>query len=317
MDPTSSPNTNTIKHIGHPLLETPSLPYNSTKIPQTLENSLAYYWHILIIGGFMLVSLVGNGSTIYIEMQRVKLNHFKMLIIALAIVDIFSCIVVLPCWPFLDRATRSNQNIYFIKTVYALVLFLFGANLSIMLLVSIDRLIAVYCPILYKKHGHQRTGIMLLVLGSFLGVMATLGFKYKMSEVKSEMEKRMDLLVAVFILLNLIAMFVIYIITIIRLTKQGQTISSGQTQQPSAINMYVHKKHVTTLKTFIAIMVCYILSFGAAFFILLRLTDNFFVSYIYFINHINNPFLYLAFNKEFRKDVVTLMRNGLYRWQAP
>ena len=79
----------------------------------------------------------------------------------------------------------------------------------------------------------------------------------------------------------------------------------GKPQQYQQMSL---KRHVVILKMFIAITACNILAFGAVISVLLRITnDNFFI-YLYYINHINNPFIYLAFNKAFREDVKNMVK---------
>ena len=67
--------------------------------------------------------------------------------------------------------------------------------------------------------------------------------------------------------------------------------------------------HVVVLKMFIAITACNILALGAVILLLLRITDEDFFVYMYYLNHINNPFIYLAFNKLFRNEVIAMVKN--------
>ena len=68
-----------------------------------------------------------------------------------------------------------------------------------------------------------------------------------------------------------------------------------------------YKRHVTSVKIFFAItffgMVAYIP--GIAAYTVVK--NHYFISYMYFINHVNNPFIYIAFNKSFRSDVKSLV----------
>ena len=77
--------------------------------------------------------------------------------------------------------------------------------------------------------------------------------------------------------------------------------------KPDGFQQISLNKHMTVLKTFFAIIICFIVTYGSAFVFLLSLTDNYFVSYVYFINHINNPFIYFAFSKGYRKDMIDLL----------
>ena len=79
--------------------------------------------------------------------------------------------------------------------------------------------------------------------------------------------------------------------------------------QPTRYQQMSHSKHITALKTFVAITLCFIVVYGSVFLILLRITDNSIVVYVPIINYINNPFIYMTFNKAFRKDMIKMLRN--------
>ena len=69
------------------------------------------------------------------------------------------------------------------------------------------------------------------------------------------------------------------------------------------IKKETHKRHVTSIKVFVAITF-----FGFAAYIprvaaFTVVKNHYFISYMYFINHINNPLIYMFFHKSFRADV--------------
>ena len=76
------------------------------------EDNVDYYWHIIIISAFMTVSVIVNGSTAYLERKYVKAQHYKVSVIALAIDDIFTCVLVLPFVPLFNREARRKKMKY-------------------------------------------------------------------------------------------------------------------------------------------------------------------------------------------------------------
>ena len=74
-----------------------------------------------------------------------------------------------------------------------------------------------------------------------------------------------------------------------------------------------HSKHITSVKTFITISAFCFLAYVPSSSVMLGFTDQFYVSYFYFISHICNPVIYVAFNKVFRNDVKRLLRIQCYK----
>ena len=68
-----------------------------------------------------------------------------------------------------------------------------------------------------------------------------------------------------------------------------------------------NRRHMVAVTQFILITVVYVISFIP---LLLRINNSLpwrFLFYIYYINHISNFFIYLAVNKEFRKEMKKLV----------
>ena len=69
---------------------------------------------------------------------------------------------------------------------------------------------------------------------------------------------------------------------------------------------------MTAVTQLILIMIVYVSCFTPAILILNHMSPSPLVYYLYYINHVSNFFIYLAVNKEFRKEVKLLM-NKLFR----
>ena len=209
----------------------------------TTENSLSHYWHILIISVFMILSIAGNGSTIYLESKNVKLHHHKIYVIALAAVDIFAYTIVLPFLPFFDPKTRKPEDILLIKTGFSLIGFAFNANISLLLLISMDRFIAVYYPINYAQKGHRRTYCSIFILVLCLVTVFTLNFKFKQLNDEDCVNKVIDIGIALFTAIVLIAIFIFYILIIIRFIKtRRQVLDRKKTDHKSYGNQVANER---------------------------------------------------------------------------
>ena len=80
--------------------------------------------------------------------------------------------------------------------------------------------------------------------------------------------------------------------------QKGDQSAERANQQPAA-----RGKHVLMMKVFAAITFLFLVSYTPVVLLIVRATHNFHVLYMYFINHIGNPIVYLIFIKQFRADV--------------
>ena len=97
--------------------------------------------------------------------------------------------------------------------------------------------------------------------------------------------------------------------------KKGDVTRDIHQQQQANISSRNRARNLTTVKVFSAVLILYLASFLPPILVALDIISNFYVSYMYFLNHVGNPFCYYVINREFRKDVHELMRkarNNLY-----
>ena len=92
--------------------------------------------------------------------------------------------------------------------------------------------------------------------------------------------------------------------------KDDRNIRSKKHQQINYnVTNHGNKKHVILMKVFAAITLLFLITHTPILLLSFRLTHNFYIMYIFFINHIGNPVVYFIMMKRFRKEVkVTCMK---------
>ena len=84
----------------------------------------------------------------------------------------------------------------------------------------------------------------------------------------------------------------------------------------AAVTSQTNKRHMVAVKQLILIMLVYVSSFLPLFLILNVPGTSFWIMYLVYINHVANFFIYLAVNKEFRKEskkMINVILNKLRR----
>ena len=78
-------------------------------------------------------------------------------------------------------------------------------------------------------------------------------------------------------------------------------------------NINNKKRHMRIIKINICVAVLFLLSYAGPILYESGTVNNFSVLYVYFFNHIGNPFIYYWLNETFRHKVNELLR-GLFSW---
>lgn len=112
----------------------------------------------------------------------------------------------------------------------------------------------------------------------------------------------------VFAALAIVAILVAYPVIIYKLVKQGQLRQSTSNANRS--------KHITAVKVFIALFLILIVSYIPTRLVRSETAENFYVTYLYFVNHVGNPLVYYAINKTYRSDVNQLIGGLVSRFRA-
>ena len=82
---------------------------------------------------------------------------------------------------------------------------------------------------------------------------------------------------------------------------------TSQTTKP-AVTRRSNRRHIVAVTQFILITVVYVISFIPLFIFLNGFVGGYFLLYLYNFNHISNFYIYLAVNKEFRKEAKNLAK---------
>ena len=89
----------------------------------------------------------------------------------------------------------------------------------------------------------------------------------------------------------------------------GRMTSHGMMPTPStSVTSQRFTRHKVAVTQLILIMAVYVISFAPLLLLINGVTASRLVAYIYYINHASTFFIYLAVNKEFRKQVKELMK---------
>ena len=83
---------------------------------------------------------------------------------------------------------------------------------------------------------------------------------------------------------------------------------TSQTTKPPAVTQQSNRRHIVAVTQFILITVVYVISFIPLFIFLNGFVGGYFLLYLYNFNHISNFYIYLAVNKEFRKEAKNLAK---------
>ena len=100
---------------------------------------------------------------------------------------------------------------------------------------------------------------------------------------------------------SFVSIGVLFILIIAKIMKQNTVGPQAAVQ-----NGGTRRKHVVAVKTFGAVSICFIISYSTVYVMGSRLLPTV-VLYLYFLNHICNPVIYLLFNREFRANVRALI----------
>ena len=96
-------------------------------------------------------------------------------------------------------------------------------------------------------------------------------------------------------------------------TPKDTASKAASTSNGNKTNTKKYKRHITSVKIFIAITVFGLFAFAPSAVAYTILRGHYYITYMYFINHINNPLIYIIFDKKFRSDLKVIL---LHIWRA-
>ena len=253
---------------------------------------------IFITSLFILIlGMLGNVTTVYIYTRSKTLRHNKMFELILAAFDIYALFVLLPMFTLIFYS-QDDQLLLYTK----LAISLSGHSYYVTILCStICRYIAVYHPFWFNtflKKWRKRF-VFIICATSVLSFTRTLLLRVIL-DVNLSPVYIIDIILLTSA--SFVSIAVLSILIIAKLMKQNAV-----GPQVALQNGGTRKKHMVAVKTFGAVSLCFLISYVMAYVTANRLIHPE-VFYLYFLNHICNPVIYLLFNREFRAKVRELAR---------
>ena len=269
----------------------------------------------------MLTGLVGNGMVIKIYRQDKKLSG-AVYIIALAMIDLFWLVLLLPHLPLLELSDDLNSaalNLYLENGYGASAKLSYYTYLCVQVTMALDQFIAVFRPFKHKQIRKRLNGCM-------LAVAALIALVQCIRLVIPDVEE-LHAFSGTIVLVCMTVLTGVYSATALKLYTQGRAIrprgsnvvapktisqrtttvqaaeaeraSTTWTKQPPPGKK--RAMHIQALKIYTSIFLVFVGANAAATVVALR--DVKWLSYIYCINHMANPVIYYCFVEKFRKRV--------------
>ena len=275
--------------------------------------------HVAIISLIMFCGVVGNGLVLIIY-GRDKKQSGAVYIIALAVIDLFSCVCLLPQIPLYEMSLDCN---------YELALDVIGsegivqgmATLFVQVTMALDQFVAVFYPF---KHAKLRGTLNKIMVVAFLVVASTLSvMPFALPEFRIKQGSKRNvylLLIASVFSIGLLVLLSAYSAVALKLYRQGRSVGpqlgrtkSGAVRPSSAVGV-VHNPeitekvaqskramHIQALKIYTSIFLAFIAAY--LMFMVSIFSLSVWPGYGYYVNHTVNPVIYYCFVEKFRNNV--------------
>ena len=303
----------------------------------TTETNLEYFnktstlEHVIAVTLFATFSIVGNSLVIHIFRRKSgNGNVGNLYLIMLAATDIFACCTLLPLYPFIRYMYRDDTLIALRPFVFLLQNLITFTYLWILCVMALERALAVFRPFTFRFIRRRFLGV------AFAWLMLHYIFVSDISLKVTPFGSSSVLLVSAMLelLVSVLIITVSYSSIAIKLYMEGKKIAKfRKTEKSRASNMTNkmdqtksndikcdrsarHVKtnvdtnmrrslHITSIKLAIVIITIFIVSFVPSYMAIVF--DNFYLSYMTFVNHVANPFGYYIVNRQFRHDLNSLL----------
>ena len=274
--------------------------------------------HLAIIFIVMFCGVVGNVLVLTIY-GRNKLSG-SVYIIALAVIDLFSCFFLLPQGPLLELTINGDYALTFdvIATQYIIQSL---STLSVQVTMALDQFVAVFYPF---KHAKLRGTLNKIMVVAFLVVASTLSvMPFALPEFRIKQGSKRNvylLLIASVFSIGLLVLLSAYSAVALKLYRQGRSVGSqlGRTKsgavRPSSAVGVVHNPeitekaapskramHIQALKIYTSIFLAFIAAY--LMFMVSIFSLSVWPGYGYYVNHTVNPVIYYCFVEKFRNNV--------------
>ena len=270
--------------------------------------------HVAIISLVMFCGVVGNGLVLIIY-RRDKKQSGAIYIIALAVIDLFACVFLLPQIPLFELA--MNYQVAH-DVIRAEVWFQSLSTLFVQVTMAMDQFVAVFYPF---KHAKLRGTLNKVMLIAFLAVTSTVTVPLALPQLNRPL---LPVFVFVF-LIGLLVLLTAYPTVALKLYKQRRSVGShanrnvaregqcetaaGPATEGAANRTAAHAKtaaskrvmHIQALKIYTSIFLVFLIA-NSTIIVATTLVSPW-VAYGYYINHTVNPVIYYCFVPKFRNSV--------------
>ena len=265
-------------------------------------------WVVMTSLLIFTIGMLGNVTTIYIYTRSKKLRRNKVFEILLAVMDIYALLFPLSIFTYsVYHQTRSLD-----KIIVLLLEGLAHGYYTTILCSTICRFVAVFHPFKFNMFFEKwRIRFVVTIVVLFVVVTIRTFFVHFVFYLDDSALYLLDL--AVLTLLSFSTIFVLFARIIHKLSKMNRVGVAGNNMEMVGRGENVapptqtREKHVVAVKTFGAVTACLLISYGIGFVVAAQLLPLSFM-YLYYINHICNPFIYFFVNQEFRSSVRRLYR---------
>ena len=271
--------------------ETTTNPSPENEVKETEFDLVRASWITMTSLLIFIFGMLGNVTTVYIYTRSRELRHKKVFELILAAFDIYALCVLLPIFSF-DLYTNEGLSLYF-----SLAISLCAHSYHITILCcTICRYIAIYRPFSFNIFfAKWRMRFVYIIMAATVYFCARSLVLRAVLKVKPFGLYLVDIFVLTFTSFVLIA--VLFILIIAKIMKQNKVGPQAAVQDGGT-----RKKHLIAVKTFGAVSLYFLISYFSAF-----MAANGVIPlaalYLYFLNHICNPVIYLFLNREFRGKV--------------
>ena len=279
---------------------------------------------VTIVVVLTLVGSLSNGLVLIIY-RRDKKQSGAIYITALAVIDLFTCIVILPQLPFKELIENFDWHvqIYLDKVYFAVACSGYYAYLFLQVAMALDQVIAVFRPF---KHTRMRKK-----LNGWLTVVCSLIIVMQTAAIVQPSYKVYQLSLAFFVVLMIVCfatLIVSYIATALKLYVQGRAIrpktertvstttaqerrTEAEQQPPPPALGKRRAMHIQALKIYTSILFAFFVANLAA--AAVALFDMKWMMYVCYVNYTANPLIYYCFVEKFRNSVKEYWRRLIAR----
>lgn len=269
--------------------------------------------NILILIFYPFKSKTSNSSTFFIKI--------------LAIIDLTSCFFQIPQTMFVEMGMVTNFG--FCKFTFFFVYFLSGYSISTFTNLSVERWFLIKKPFSFKKiHSHILNGIAIIssvCLATVTLFLSRIGPKIRNDnrltnncflDISDEVGISFTVLLIILFFGSFVIMLIcyanIYIYIYKKVKKNKSKIQTISTNKDSLNDKQLSVQQIRSASMIFGVTLLYILSWLPPYLVMLKIINkNIYLLYIFFLNTSTNFFIYVIFNKNFRKIVY----NGFRRFK--